>query len=107
MTLNSVSTSQGFVAQGTSSGTITVNLGTITAGSSAKVTFVIQTNAGSVGSITDTATVTSLEPDPNPDDESAAVTTTVCDRRGPGRLARRESGPGPRGKRPDLHDHRE
>ena len=41
------------------------------------MTIVIQTNAGSVGSITDSATITSQETDPNPAAESASVTTTV------------------------------
>ena len=72
----STATSQGFILpmQG---GAVTVMLGTIAAGASASVTIVVPTAASSVPSITDTATVTSQEPDPYPGNESKSVTTTV------------------------------
>ena len=77
VSVNSITSSQGYVLPVMPSGSITVNLGTIAAGSSATVTIVVQTGAASVGSITDTATVSSEETDPDTADESATIATTV------------------------------
>ena len=105
LSLSSIATSQGYVVPITTPGTMTVNLGTIAAGTSATVTIVAQTTAGSVGSITDSATISSLETDP---DSVRRIDDDHRDgpgRRGPVRLTRRGPGPRPRGRRPDLHDH--
>jgi uncharacterized repeat protein (TIGR01451 family) len=75
--VSSVTTSQGFVSPTMSSGSITVNLGTVAAGASASVTIVVQTEAGAVGTMVDTATVTSAETDPNTSGESATIATSV------------------------------
>ena len=77
LTLGSVSTSQGFRVPVSSPGLVDVYLGTIAIGASATVTIVTQTGGGSVGTIIDSATVTSQESDPTPSLESASVTTTV------------------------------
>ncbi len=77
VTLDSVSTSQGYRVPDSSPGLVAVDLGTIAAGASATVTILVQTGAASGGSITDTATVTSQETDPTPTEESVTVTTTV------------------------------
>ncbi len=77
VTLASVSTSQGYTVPISSPGLVEVNLETLAAGASATVTIVVQTGAGSVGSITDSATITSQQTDPTPSLESATVTTTV------------------------------
>jgi uncharacterized repeat protein (TIGR01451 family) len=63
--------------QGTCSGTSTVTcgLGTLAAGSSATITVVVTPPA--VGSISNTATVTGDQPDPNPANNSATVVTSV------------------------------
>jgi uncharacterized repeat protein (TIGR01451 family) len=77
VSLESITSSQGFVVPTMSPGAVTVDLGTIAAGSSATVTIAVQTVAGSVGSITDSATISSEEPDPDTSGESATITTTV------------------------------
>ncbi|MGP0069504.1 MAG: hypothetical protein ACLQGP_38640 [Isosphaeraceae bacterium] len=75
--VNSVTTSQGFVSPSMSSGTVTVELGTIAAGASATVTIAVQTNAGSVGTMVDAATVSSAESDPDPSALSTEIVTSV------------------------------
>ena len=77
VTLEPVSTTQGYVVPTMTPGLVTVYLGTLGAGASATVTIPVQTGAGSVGSIIDSATITSQETDPTPALESATVTTTV------------------------------
>ncbi|HZW31543.1 MAG TPA: hypothetical protein VFF52_12600, partial [Isosphaeraceae bacterium] len=77
VSLVSASTSLGFILPTSQGGSVTALLGTIAAGASASVTLVVKTSAGSVGSITDTASVSSQETDPYPANESASVTTTV------------------------------
>lgn len=74
--LVSMAVSQGFIDP-TMGSTVQANLGTIQPGATATLTIVVQTSASFVGAITDSATVTSLESDPTPADESATVTTTV------------------------------
>lgn len=56
-------------------GTVTCNLGGLASGSSASVTIVVRPS--SPGTITNTASVTGGEPDPNPANNSASSTTTV------------------------------
>ena len=71
------STTSPVFSPGGSSGTLTANLGTIPAGGSTTVTIGVQTNAGLVGTIIDTATVTSEEPDPNPSNETVTINALV------------------------------
>jgi uncharacterized repeat protein (TIGR01451 family) len=73
----SASASQGTLLPNTGGSTVTAELGSIAAGGSASVNIVAQTSATFVGSITDTASVTSQGTDPDPSNESASVTTTV------------------------------
>ncbi len=65
VTVVSVTPSQGFVVPEMTGGTVSVDLGTIAAGSSATVTLVVQTGAGSAGTIVDKAGATCQESDPN------------------------------------------
>jgi uncharacterized repeat protein (TIGR01451 family) len=58
-------------------GQIVAALGTVPAGTSVTATIVVQTGANSVGTITDTANVTSQEFDPNPLQETVSLTSTV------------------------------
>jgi uncharacterized repeat protein (TIGR01451 family) len=72
--------------QGTCTGTstITCSMGTLGVGSSATVTIIVTPQA--IGSISNTATVRADQPDPNPDNNSATVVTTVeasCPATGP------------------------
>ena len=77
VTFVSASVSQGFV-QPTSGSSEVGNLGTIAPGRTATMTIVGQTSANTpIGTIVDTATVTSQEPDPTPADESISINTTV------------------------------
>ena len=102
--VGSVTTSQGFVSPNMQGGAVSVNLGTIAAGASATVTIVVQTNAGSIGTIIDSATVSSQETDPQP---ARRIGDDLHDRPGRGRprdLARRGPGDRPGRRRPDLHD---
>lgn len=75
-TVVSVSLSQGFIMPA-SGGTLSANLGTIAAGSSAVVTIVVQTSPGFSGPLTSSATVTSQETDPYPAYETASATVQV------------------------------
>jgi hypothetical protein len=63
------------VAAGAAGGTVTCNLGTIAAGSTASVVFVILTPA--VGDATDAATVTSAVPDPVPGNNNQTQTNRI------------------------------
>ncbi len=77
VTLVSVNLSQGTI-QPTMGPSQIGNLGTIAAGGSATMTIVGQTGANTpIGTIVDTASVTSLEPDPTPANESVSIITTV------------------------------
>jgi uncharacterized repeat protein (TIGR01451 family) len=60
-------------SQGSCSGTVTCALGTLTNGASATVTIVVHPTAK--GTITNTASVSANEPDPNPANNSATATT--------------------------------
>jgi uncharacterized repeat protein (TIGR01451 family) len=77
VSLNSITPSQGLVLPPMSNGSVTVELGLIRAGASATVTMVVTTGPSSVGQITNTASVSSQETNPDPTSESASVTTTV------------------------------
>jgi uncharacterized repeat protein (TIGR01451 family) len=63
--------------QGTCTGdsTITCSIGTLDVGSIATVTIVVQPQA--IGSISNTAAITGDQPDPNPDNNTATIATTV------------------------------
>src|SRR5712692_9671464 len=76
-TLPNVTFVSATATQGACSGTSTVlcSIGTRGVGSSATVTIVVTPQA--IGSIRNTATVTADQPDPNPDNNSATVATTV------------------------------
>ena len=76
-TVVSVTSSQGFVLPA-SGGVLTAELGTIAAGASATVTIVFQTAATDTGPLTTSASVSSLETDPYPADESAGATVQVA-----------------------------
>ena len=77
VTLVSVTLSQGQVYSVSPSGQIGATLGTVAAGGTVTATIVVQTGANSVGTITDTATVSSQEADPFPADETVNITSTV------------------------------
>ncbi|HEX3557712.1 MAG TPA: FG-GAP-like repeat-containing protein, partial [Pyrinomonadaceae bacterium] len=64
-------------SQGTCSGTATVNcrLGTLVSGANATVTIVVTPNVA--GTLTNTATVSSVQPDPHTANNSATANTTV------------------------------
>ncbi len=72
----SATASQGFVQPG-SGGALVAELGTILPDGSASLTIVVQTAPGSSGTISDSASVTSQEDDPFPNDESTTVTDQV------------------------------
>jgi uncharacterized repeat protein (TIGR01451 family) len=72
VTLVSVTTTQG-ACSGTS--TVTCSIGMLGTGSSATITIVVAPSA--IGPISNTATVTGDQPDPNPDNNSATVVTAV------------------------------
>jgi uncharacterized repeat protein (TIGR01451 family) len=77
VTFLSATVSQGFVQLTMGSNQIG-ELGTIAPGRTATMTIVGQTGANTpIGTIVDTATVTSQEPDPTPADESVSINTTV------------------------------
>ncbi len=77
VTLVSVSVSQGFVQPSMGPSQV-ANLGTIAVGGSATMTIVGQTGVNTpLGPIADTASVTSLEPDPTPANELVSINTTV------------------------------
>jgi uncharacterized repeat protein (TIGR01451 family)/uncharacterized delta-60 repeat protein len=56
-------------------GMVTWNVGSLAYGATASLGLTVQ--AGAAGTLTNSAIVTSATPDPNPDDNSASVTTTV------------------------------
>ena len=69
----SVTSSQGTCTQ--SGPAISCGLGSLDDGASATITLVLQPR--SKGTLSDTATVSGNESDPNPDDNSSTVLTTV------------------------------
>jgi uncharacterized repeat protein (TIGR01451 family) len=75
--ITSVSSSQGSspVAAGQN---VTAHLGTVVANGSATMTIVVQVMAGAGTTLTDSASVTLQETDPNPANNSAALTTKVA-----------------------------
>jgi uncharacterized repeat protein (TIGR01451 family) len=78
---NSVSSTQGSCSRSTTTnprpkdGTITCSLGNLANGASASITIIVTTTTS--GSLTNTATVSGNETDPNPLNNSATATTTV------------------------------
>ena len=72
VTLVSTNTTQGTISIG--AGAVTANLGTLVNGGRATVTIVISST--NVGSLTDSATVSAAQSDPNPANNSASVTTS-------------------------------
>ena len=78
VTLQYASASQGYIQPMTGGSQVTANLGAISAGGSATVTIVVRTNASYIGSITDQATVTCQETDPDPGALTATVTATAA-----------------------------
>jgi uncharacterized repeat protein (TIGR01451 family) len=77
VTLQGITPSQGFVIPEAGGGAPEVDLGTIPAGTSATVIITVQTGVSSVGTITDTASVSSEEPDPNQAAESTTIPVVV------------------------------
>jgi uncharacterized repeat protein (TIGR01451 family) len=77
VSLVSETTSQGYVIPMSGPGVSGVFLGTIQAGASATVTIVVQTGVNSVGTIKDTASVSSQETDPDAAAESTSIPVTV------------------------------
>lgn len=77
VTVVSVTPSQGFVVPEMTGGTVSVDLGTIPAGAAATVTLVVQTGAGSAGTIVDTAGATCQESDPSHPAAPAAISVVV------------------------------
>ncbi len=77
VTFVSANASQGSCLQ--AAGTVTCNVGALPsiALNSATVTIVVTPQAAAAPSITNTASVSATEPDPNPANNSASVTTTV------------------------------
>ena len=77
VTFVSAKVSQGYVSPTMGSSQVS-NLGAIAPGGTATMTIIGQTNSSTpIGTIVDTASVTSLEPDPTPADESIAINTSV------------------------------
>jgi uncharacterized repeat protein (TIGR01451 family) len=58
-------------------GTVTCDLGTLTSGASETVWLVVHVYSSTVGTITNTASVTATEPDPDPSNNTATEDTTV------------------------------
>lgn len=77
VSLVTVSSSQGYVVPTTGGTTVDLWLGTIQSGASATVTIIVQTGPGSIGTITDTATVSSTGTEPDPAAETATILATV------------------------------
>jgi len=77
ITVVSATLSQGYVNPASPNGQINAILGTVPAGTTVTATIVVQTGANSVGTITDTATVSSQEFDPTPSKETISLTSTV------------------------------
>ncbi|MBI1740442.1 MAG: SBBP repeat-containing protein [Candidatus Koribacter versatilis] len=75
-----------------SAGIVTCDLGTLANGASATVTIVVATTAASFGTITNTASVSSAENDPNPANNTATEPTTVIDTIPPAVVATRPNG---------------
>ncbi|CAG0937598.1 Large cysteine-rich periplasmic protein OmcB [Thermoflexales bacterium] len=76
----SVMASQGSCTHSNSLRTITCTLGTLAANANAQITLVTTVRPGTVGTIVDTARVTSMTADPMPANNSATQSTTVIQR---------------------------
>lgn len=74
-TLVSANSAQATVVIGASS--VTFNFGTLGVGQTGEATVVVQTSTSSIPSITDSATISSQEGDPQANNNSASVTTPV------------------------------
>jgi uncharacterized repeat protein (TIGR01451 family) len=79
VTLVSATASQGFIVpnQGGNPSVVTANLGTLPVGGTATLTIVVQTPAGTAGTLIDVGSVTSQETDPNPSSESITLKSSV------------------------------
>ncbi len=75
VTLKSTAVSQGFVVPNMGGSTVEAALGTISPGGSATLTIVVQTSSSFLGTLTDQASVTSQQTDPDPADESVTINT--------------------------------
>jgi uncharacterized repeat protein (TIGR01451 family) len=64
-------------SQGTCSGTVTCNLGSISSGSSATIMIVADVRAPCGATLDNTATVSGEQPDPNPDNNSSSASALV------------------------------
>jgi uncharacterized repeat protein (TIGR01451 family) len=73
----SSSASQGYIVPTANGTAIQAGLGSIGPGKQATVTLVVATPTSMTGTITDTASITSQETDPQPSNESVAITTKV------------------------------
>ena len=60
-----------------SGSTVTAALGNLATGASATITILVNVNSSTSGDITNTATVTGVEPDPNLTNNTATCTTQV------------------------------
>jgi uncharacterized repeat protein (TIGR01451 family) len=77
VSLVSSTPSQGYMVPQTGKGALQAFLGTINAGSSASVVVVVKTATNAVGTVTDTASVSSQGTDPDPAAESTTIDATV------------------------------
>ncbi len=77
VTIASDQTTQGYIFPSTSGTTLQVEIGTLAPGAQATVTIVINIPASVTGTIVDTASVSSVEADPDPSDEQVTINTTV------------------------------
>jgi uncharacterized repeat protein (TIGR01451 family) len=77
VTISSATSSQGSIFPSTNGTTIQALLGTIRPGNHATVTIVVGVPASMTGTIQDTASVTSIETDPNPSNETTTILTKV------------------------------
>jgi uncharacterized repeat protein (TIGR01451 family) len=77
VTIASATTTQGLIVPSTNGSTLQVEIGTLIAGAEATVTIVVNLPPNTTGTITDTASVSSQEADPDPSDEEVTLTTNV------------------------------
>lgn len=77
VSLVSASPSQGYLIPQEGGGGLEFDLGTIAGGASATATVVVQTSPSSLGTITDAATITSQQTDPDSSAESVSIPASV------------------------------
>jgi uncharacterized repeat protein (TIGR01451 family) len=78
VTVQSATPSQGYIEPMTGTSNVVAMLGTLGPGGSVTVTIVVRTGTSFIGTITDQATVTCQQADPDPAAETASVSTTVA-----------------------------